>query len=274
MINDVKTHLHTLYTIKDMRHSSYFLGIETHRNANEITISQMKYALEIIKDAKLKNVTPINDPSNHGIQLSDEGEALSKLEIYRKIIGKLLHMGFTRPDLAHVTQQLSQHMQKPCTHHLQAAQHVLKYLKGTINCGLFYPNSSNLKLRAYCDADWGRCKKTKKSLTGYCIFLSDSLISWKTKKQNVVSKSLVEAEYKSMSQTCCELKWLSYYLTNFQIPIQLSIRLYCDSQAAIAIAQNPVFHERTKHVEIDCHIIRIYSNIICFYKVSTGRYVY
>lgn len=164
MIEEVKAHLHSLYTIKDMRQAIYFLGIELH-------------ALDILKDAKMEAATPVNDPANHGINLSDVGKPLSNPEEYRKIIGRLLYMGFTRPDLSYMTQQLSLYMKSPYLHHLQVAHHVLRYLKRTLNCGLFYPKKSDLSLKGYCDADWGRCIETRKSLTGFCIFIGNSLIS-------------------------------------------------------------------------------------------------
>ena len=134
--------------------------------------------------------------------------------------------------------------------------HVLRYLKGTINKGLFYPRNNNLKLRAFCDADWGTCKDSVRSLTGFCVFLGSLLVSWKTKKQKTVAKSSTEAEYHSMSATTSELEWLSHLMEDFCLDPQLPIVLHCDNKAAMHIAANPVFHERTKHLRINCHYTR------------------
>lgn len=117
-------------------------------------------------------------------------------------------------------------------------------------------SDSNLQLIAFCDADWSACARTRRSLSAYYVLLGDSLVSWRTKKQRTVSRSLVEAEYRSMADATCELKWLKRLLHHFGFSHPLPMRLFCDSQSAIHIAQNPVFHERTKHVENDCHTVR------------------
>lgn len=168
----------------------------------------------------------------------------------------LLYLGFTRHDISYATQQLSQYMQHPCSHHQQAAFHLLRYIKVTLQLGLHYPAQAQFQISAFCDADWGKCKITRKSLTGYCFFLGRSLISWKTKKQSIVSRSTAEAKYRSMAHTSSELKWISYLMDDFNLNFSLPIQLNCDNQVAMAIAKNPIFHERTKHIEIDCHIIK------------------
>ncbi|CAM8896326.1 unnamed protein product [Rhodiola kirilowii] len=108
----------------------------------------------------------------------------------------------------------------------------------------------------YCDADWGACPITRRSVTGYSILLGNCLISWKTKQQPIVSRSSAEVEYRAMAQTSCELVWLTRLLKDFRVPTSLSIPLHRDNNAALHIARNSVFHERTKHVELDCHIVR------------------
>lgn len=147
-------------------------------------------------------------------------------------------------------------MSHPSSVHWDAAVHVLKYLKGCSSQGIFFPANKNFALQAYTDADWGACVDSRKSVTGYCVFLGDSLISWKSKKQNTVSTSSAEAEYRAMSTTVRELMWITYLLADFQIALTLPIPLWCDNKAAIHISENPVFHERTKHLDIDCHLVR------------------
>ncbi|KAL0427911.1 UNVERIFIED_CONTAM: Retrovirus-related Pol polyprotein from transposon RE1 [Sesamum latifolium] len=164
--------------------------------------------------------------------------------------------GFTRPDICHAAQQLSQFMQSPCKQHWDAALHLLRYLKGTTGKGLFFPSGVSMDLVAYSYPDWASCVDTRRSLTGFCIFLGTLLISWKTKKQHTVSRSTAEAEYRSMASATCELIWVYNLLQDFQITIHTPIPFLCDNQAALHIVANPVFHERTKHLEIDCHLVR------------------
>ena len=133
---------------------------------------------------------------------------------------------------------------------------VVRYLKGNPGQGIILCSDCDLKLYAYCDLDWASCPLTRRSLNGYFIILGNSPISWKTKKQHTVSRSLAKAEYRSMATTTCELKWLKGLLSTLGVMHSDPMHLYCDSQATLHIAANPIFHERTKHIEVDCHFVR------------------
>lgn len=155
--------------------------------------------------------------------------------------------------------------------HWAAALRVVRYLKGTPDQGIMLTANSDMRLTAYCDADWSACSLTRHSLSAYIVLLGDSLVSWKTKKQRTVSRSSAEAECQSMADTTCELKWLKRLLHQFGFSHPLPMRMFCDSQSTIYIAKNPVFHERTKHVENDCHLVRdaLQAKIITTEHIST-----
>ena len=146
-------------------------------------------------------------------------------------------------------------MQNPRIEHWEAALRVVRFLKGSPGQGILLKNKCDLQLHGWCDADWAGCPLTRRLLTGWLVYLGDSLVSWKTKTQHIVSRSSAEAEYRSMALTTCELKWLKEVLTSLGIDHPQPMSLHCDSQAALHISQNPMFHERTKHIEMDCHFI-------------------
>ncbi|KAK9670380.1 hypothetical protein RND81_13G197700 [Saponaria officinalis] len=235
----------------------YFLGLEIARNDTGVLLNQRKYVVDILSDLHMTNCAETMFLLPKGLKLStDNGQILEEPERYRRLIGRLLYLNLTRLDISYSVQHLSQFLVQPREPHWQAALHAIQYLKSTVNRGLFYPSHQELHLEAFCDADWGQCAFTSKSLIGYCIFLGKSLISWKTKKQKTVSKSTAEAEYRSMSYATSEVVWVENVLKDLKIDVSNPISLYCDNKAATHIAHNPVFHERTKHLDIDCHYVR------------------
>ncbi|GJR31677.1 RNA-directed DNA polymerase [Tanacetum coccineum] len=199
------------------------------------------------------NLSPL--PTNLKLSL-DKGSPLPDPATYRRLVGRLLYLTMTRPDISYVVQHLSQFVSSPKDVYLQAAIHLLKYLKGSISKGIFFTVQPYLKKTGFSDADYASCLMTRKSLTGYCIFLGHSLVSWKTKKQAIVSRSSTEAEYRNIATTTCELLWLSFLLKDLHIPVKLPITLFCDNKSAQQIVANPCFHDRTKHMDIDCHFTR------------------
>ncbi|XP_019188316.1 PREDICTED: uncharacterized protein LOC109182623 [Ipomoea nil] len=256
IIQNVKQQLSTSFLLKDLGPLRYFLGLEVARHKMGIAVCQRKYAIELLEDIGFTNAKPVFSPTVPSHKLSkNEGEFLQDSSQYRRIVGKLLYLTITRPDITFATQQLSQFLDNPTDLHLQAAHRVLRYIKAAPGQGLFFPSTSDLHLKAYSDSDWGACVDTRRSVTGFCIFLGNALISWKSKKQPTVSKSSSEAEYRALAATSCEIQWLIYLLAEFGMIHNEAVAIYCDSKSAVAIAENPVFHERTKHIELDCHLV-------------------
>ena len=256
-IEDVKQFLSALFHMKDMGELKYFLGIEVDRSNQGMFLSQRKYIQDLLKEYNLLHCRPLKLPMDSHLKLTtDAGEALSSAEPYQKLIGKLIYLTITRPDIAYTVHVLSQFMHQPTSVHYQAAIRVLRYLAGSKEQGILLASQTNAQLTAFCDSDWAGCPVTRRSTSGFCVLLGSSPISWKAKRQSVVARSSAEAEYRSMALTVCEVMWLRQLLKDLGINHSSGTPICCDNQAALAIAANPVHHEKTKHVDIDCHFIR------------------
>ncbi|CAA7044894.1 unnamed protein product [Microthlaspi erraticum] len=216
-----------------------------------------EYALNLLSDTGLMACKPCSVPMDPVVKLSKEsGVPLDDPTPYRALVGLLLYLTITRPDITFAVHCLSQFMHTPTDVHLTAAHRILRYVKNDPGQGLFYSAKSDLCLNAFSDSDYSTCPDTRRSITGYWVYLGSSLIMWKSKKHDIVSRSSTKAEYRSMAHTTCELLWLHQLLTDLKITVTAKAELFCDSKSAIYIATNPVFHERTKHIEVDCHTIR------------------
>lgn len=256
-IQALKEKLHTQFSIKNLGSPKYFLGIEVARSMKGIFLCQRKYCLDILHNMGMLGCRTSKTPMEQNVKFSaEEGEILHDPSIYRRLIGRLIYLTITRSDILFAVNTLSQFMQTPRQPHFEAALRVLRYLKGCPGKGVLLKNSGSLQLIAYADSDWAGCPDTRRSTSGFCTLLGSSPISWRTKKQSVVSRSSAEAEYRAMAQAASELQWLRFLLADFGLNIDTPSILYCDNKAALHIAANPVFHERTKHIEIDCHFIR------------------
>ncbi|XP_074363496.1 uncharacterized protein LOC141704047 [Apium graveolens] len=210
-----------------------------------------------MKDPGLLGAKPAHCPieQNHKLGL-ENGKLLSDPASYRRLVGRLIYLIVTCSDLAYSVHILSQFMQEPRTEHGEAALRVVPYLKGTSCQGILLRADSELTLQGWYDSDWAACPITRRSLTGWMVFLGNSPVSWKTEKQNIISRCSAEAEYHSMDATTCELKWLKGLLLSLGVHHPKAIKLFCDSQSVHHIAKNPSFHERTKHIEVDCYFVR------------------
>ena len=147
-------------------------------------------------------------------------------------------------------------MDSPRHLHLVVVKRIIRYVNDTLQRGLCYPTGTSPALHAYCNADYAGCSDTRRSTNGWCMFVGPTLISWKSKKQDRVSKSSTESEYKAMSQACSKVVWLHGLLSELGFPQATPTPLYGDNTSVIHLVVNPSFHERTKHIEVDFHFIR------------------
>uniref|UniRef100_A0A5B6Z677 Putative polyprotein n=1 Tax=Davidia involucrata TaxID=16924 RepID=A0A5B6Z677_DAVIN len=264
-VSKLKVHLAREFEIKDLGSLRYFLGIEVARSDKGIFISQRKYVLDLLKETGMLGCKPVDSPIevNHRL-MSGDGDLVDK-ERFQRLVGRLIYLAHTRPDIAYAVGVVSQFMHDPCTTHLDAVYRILKYLKSAPGKGVLFSNHGHLELEAFTDADWAGSINDRRSTSGYCTLVGGNLVTWRSKKQSVVARSSAEAEYRAMAHGICELIWLQTLLRDLGIVCNKSMRLYCDNKSAINIAHNPVQHDRTKHIEIDRHFIKekLNEGMIC-----------
>lgn len=256
-VTKVKEHLDSTFSIKDLGRLNYFLGIEVTYAKDGLVLHQHKYTRELLSESGITNFKRVVTPLPLHLKLSaHEGSLLPDATPYRSIIGKLNYLTNTRPDLSYTVQTLSQYMQQPRDSHWEALQHTLNYIHSTCGQGIILSADAHITLQAFSDSDWASCVDTRRSITGYILLLGKSPVSWKSKKQATVSKSSSEAEYRAMAAAAAEVTWIVRLLTELGVNNLKPITLHCDNQSSLYIAKNPVFHDRTKHIEVDCHFTR------------------
>ncbi|GKA51956.1 ribonuclease H-like domain-containing protein [Tanacetum coccineum] len=170
--------------------------------------------------------------------------------------GSLQYLTFTRPDISYAVQQVCLYMHDPRESHFSALKRIMRYVRGTLDYGLQLFSSSTTDLVAYSDADWAGCPTTRRSTSGYCVFLGNNLLSWSSKRQPTLSRSSAEGEYRGVANAVAETCWLRNLLRELHTPLSSATLVYCDNVSAVYLSCNPVQHQRTKHIQIDIHFVR------------------
>nr|GEV24845.1 uncharacterized mitochondrial protein AtMg00810-like [Tanacetum cinerariifolium] len=233
-----------------------FLGLQVNQFSNEIFINQSKYILDILKRFRMENcdTVPISMVEQAKLKLNLVRKPVDHT-IYRSMIGSLMYLTLSHPDIMFATCMCARYQANPNEHHVSAIKRIFRYLKGTINLGLWYPKDSGFDLTVYSDAGHAGCHLDRKSTSGSFQFLGDKLVCWSSKKQNYVSISTAESEYVAVSGCCAQVLWMRTQLTNYGFFYD-KVPVYCNSKSAIAISCNPVQHTRTKHIDVRYHFIK------------------
>ncbi|KAL5722266.1 hypothetical protein ACHQM5_005806 [Ranunculus cassubicifolius] len=250
MISHFKSEMKKRYEMSDLGLLHHFLGIEISQEERGVFICQTKYAKDLLEKFKMNECNPVQTPLQVNERLSKEdGSSEVDAARYRSIVGSLLYLTATRPDIMYATSLLSRFMHKPSENHNAAAKRVLRYIKGTQDHGIWYKKNtevkiqnSEIKLLGFCDSDWAGSVDDMKSTSGYIFTVGSGAVSWSSKKQETVAQSSAEAEYVSAALATSQAIWLKRILKDLGEKQKKAISIMCDNKSAIAMSKNPVHH--------------------------------
>ncbi|GJV91397.1 ribonuclease H-like domain-containing protein, partial [Tanacetum coccineum] len=225
--------LHQEFAMTDLGSLNYFFGISVTWDSSRMFLSQKKYVVEILERAGMVNCNPSRTTVDTESKLGDTGDVVSDPTLYRSLAGSLHYLTFTRPDISYAVQQVCLHMHDPREPHLSALKRILRYVR-----------------------DWAGCPTTRRSTSGYCVFLGNNLLSWSFKRQPTLSRSSAEAEYRGVANAVAKTYWLRNLLCELHIPLSSATLIYCDNISAVYLSCNLVQHQCTKYIEIDIHFVR------------------
>lgn len=257
MMREFKMSMEREFDMSDLGKMRYFLGIEVLQTSQGIHLCQAKYAMEVLRRFEMEDCNAVRNPMVPGgkVDLDENGERIDET-FYKQIIGSLMYITTTRPDLQFAVSLLSRYMSKPTTLHLQAAKRVLRYLRGTMDYGIWYKRGGAGELQVYTDSDFAGDIDSRKSTSGYVFLMDNAAVAWLSKKQPIVTLSTTEAEYVAASVCVCQAIWFKRILGELGYNVDGSTVIYCDNTSTIKLSKNPVFHGRCKHIGVRFHFLR------------------
>ncbi|XP_015689736.2 uncharacterized mitochondrial protein AtMg00810-like [Oryza brachyantha] len=247
------------FALKDLGELYYFLGIEVSKTHNGIVLTQDKYATNLLKKVGMLDCKPANTPLSVSEKLSlHEGSLLGPNDAtqYRSIVGALQYLTLTRPDIAFSVNKVCQFLHAPTTVHWTAVKRILRCIKQCTSMGLNIHRSGSTRVSGFSDADWAGSVDDRKSTGGFAVFIGSNLVSWSARKQATVSRSSTQSEYKAIANATVEIMWVQTLLVELRIKSPQAAKIWCDNLGAKYLSANPVFHARTKYIEVDYHFVR------------------
>ncbi|GJT80469.1 retrovirus-related pol polyprotein from transposon TNT 1-94 [Tanacetum coccineum] len=271
MCNEFANLMTTKFKMSMMEEISFFLGLQISQSPRGIFLNQSKYASKIIKKYGLLTSDSVDTPMVEKNKLDEDLQGIPvDAIIYRGMIGSLMYLTSSRPDLIYAVCLCDRYQAKPTEKHLHAVKRIFRYLKGTINMGLWYSKDTNMSLTAYSDTNHAGCQGTRHSTLRSAQFLGDKLVSWSSKKQISTAILSTEAEYIALSGCCAQILWMRSQLTDYGFQFN-KIPLYYDKKSAISLCYNNVQHSRAKHIDVRYHFIKeqVENGIVELYFVRT-----
>ncbi|XP_019157304.1 PREDICTED: uncharacterized protein LOC109153871 [Ipomoea nil] len=256
LVDTLLHRLATAFKIRDLGTPGFFLGIEMVSAGDCVILSQRRYMSDLLGRSGMVALKPLSTHAAVTKSATPSDDLFDNPTQYRRIVGALQYLTITRLDLAYAVNRLCQFMHTPTTEHWGLVKRVLRYIKGTLDYGLRLTPSSSSGIHAFSDSDWAGCPIDRKSTSGFAVYLGSNLISWLSKKQRTVARSSTEAEYKALADVFAEVTWVVSLLRELGLYSGGPATLWCDNLGATYLCANPVFHARTKHVEIDYHFVR------------------
>ena len=237
--------------MKEFGELKHFLGLGVERTKEGLFLGQQKYAKDLLQRYGMIDCKSMSTPMDPNVRLQeDEGKDLEDVTMYWQLVRSLIYLTLTRPDISYPVGVVSRYMSNPKKPHLDAVKRILKYIKGTINFGILYKEIKDCQVMGYCDADYTGDCGTRRSTTWYFFSLGSGPISWCSKRQPTVVLSSTEAEYRSAAMAAQESTWLKQLMEYLHQPTNYQVSIFCNNLSSIRLAENSVFHARTKHIEV------------------------